>query len=120
MKFGETIRELRQERNLSQRELAAIVDVTFTYISKIENHKLDFGEHPSEEMICKLAAALEADEDALLILAEKVPPTIKQRVMERPEVFRKFAELDDRSLDRLVEQIDNSSTQRAGKKRKAR
>lgn len=106
MRFGETIRELRQERNLSQRELAAMVDVTFTYISKIENHKLDFGEHPSEEMICKLAAALKADEDTLLILAEKVPPQIRQRVMERPEVFRKFAKLDDKTLDQLVKQAD--------------
>ncbi|MEO1618681.1 MAG: helix-turn-helix transcriptional regulator [Planctomycetota bacterium] len=106
MKFGETIRELRQERNLSQRELAVMVDVTFTYISKIENHKLDFGEHPSENMICKLATALDTDEETLLILAEKVPPRIKQRVMERPEVFRKFAKLDDKSLDQLVAQID--------------
>ena len=117
MKFGETIRELRQERNLSQRELAAIVDVTFTYISKIENHKLDFGDHPSEDMICKLAAALGADEDTLLILAEKVPPTIKQRVMERPEVFRKFAQLDDRTLDQLVEQADKKDVRKSKKPR---
>ena len=106
MRFGETIRSLRQERDLSQRELAAKVDVTFTYISKIENHKLDFGEHPSEEMICKLAGALGEDADTLLILAEKVPPLIKQRVMERPDVFRKIATLDDKSLDRLVAQAN--------------
>ena len=106
MRFGETIRSLRQERNLSQRELAAKVDVTFTYISKIENHKLDFGEHPSEEMICKLAEALEEDADTLLILAEKVPPLIKQRVMERPDVFRKIATLDDKALDQLVAQVN--------------
>ena len=68
MRFGETIRSLRQERNLSQRELAAKVDVTFTYISKIENHKLDFGEHPSEEMICKLAGALGEDADTLSLI----------------------------------------------------
>ena len=106
MRFGETIRSLRQERNLSQRELAAKVDVTFTYISKIENHKLDFGEHPSEEMICKLAEALKEDADTLLILAEKVPPLIKQRVMERPDVFRKIASLDDKALDQLVAQVN--------------
>ena len=117
MRFGEAIRELRQERNLSQRELAAMVDVTFTYISKIENHKLDFGEHPSEVMICKLAEALAADEDELLFLAEKVPPQIKQRVMERPEAFRKFAQLDDKTLDQLVEQADKSNGNRGKKPR---
>ena len=109
MRFGETIREMRQDRKLSQRDLAEKVGVTFTYISKIENHKLDFGQHPSEEMICKLAVALGADEDSLLILAEKVPPHIRQRVMERPEVFRKFASLDDKTLDQLLKQADKKT-----------
>ena len=40
MQFGQRIRELRQARNLSQRELAGKVGVTFTYISKIENDPL--------------------------------------------------------------------------------
>lgn len=106
MRFGETIRALRAKRNLSQRELAAMVDVTFTYISKIENHKLDFGEYPSEAMIHKLAESLDADETELLLLAEKVPPRIRQRVMERPEAFSKIAELDDETLDKFVAQID--------------
>ena len=50
-------------------------------------------------MIVKLAEALEADADELLILAKKVPPQIKKRVLERPEAFRKLAELDDQALD---------------------
>ncbi len=110
MRFGETIREMRQDCKLSQRELAEKVGVTFTYISKIENHKLDFGQHPSEEMICKLAEALGADENAMLVLAEKIPPQVRQRVIERPEIFRKFAELDDKSLDQLEKQIDRKRT----------
>ena len=73
MTFGEKIRELRKAKNLSQRDLAAKVKVNFTYISKIENEKLDFGDYPSEELILKLAKALEADADELLILAKKVP-----------------------------------------------
>lgn len=105
MRFGESIRVLRRERQLSQRALAAKVGVTFTYISKIENHKLDFGEYPSEAMIHKLAEALDADENELLLLAEKVPPRIRQRVFERPEAFSQIAELDDKALDRLVGQI---------------
>ena len=117
MRFGETIRTLRHERNLSQRELAVMVDVTFTYISKIENHKLDFGEYPSEEMIRRLAVALETDQDTLLILAEKVPPQIKQLVLERTEVFRKFAQLDDKALDQLVEQVDKKNGRKSRQRR---
>ena len=33
-----------------------------TYLSKTENEKLDFAQFPSEELIRKLAVALEADE----------------------------------------------------------
>lgn len=106
MRFGKRLRELRQAKNLSQRDLAAEVGVNFTYISKIENEKLDFAQFPGEELIRKLAKALEADEDELLLLAQKIPEQIKKRVMERPDAFRKFADLDDKEIDRLLEEID--------------
>ena len=106
MRFGERLRELRQAKNLSQRDLAAEVGVNFTYISKIENEKLDFAQFPGVELIRKLAAALEADLDELLILAQKIPEQIKKRVMERPDAFRKFADLDDKEIDRLLDEID--------------
>lgn len=109
MTFGERIRQLRKEMNLSQRDLATKVGVNFTYISKIENEKLDFGDYPSEDLIRKLAKALRADADELLILAEKVPEVIKKRVMERPDVFRKLAKLDDESLDKLLENLDDET-----------
>ena len=109
MTFGERIRHLRKEKNLSQRDLATKVGVNFTYISKIENEKLDFGDYPSEDLIRKLAKALRADADELLILAEKIPEAIKKRVMERPDVFRKLAKLDDESLDRLLENLDDET-----------
>jgi len=104
--FGETVRDLRKEQNLSQRDLAAKVDVSFTYVSKIENEKLDFGDYPSEDLIRKLAAALDADADQLMILAKKVPDRIRQRVMERPDAFRKIADLDDAKLDRLLDGME--------------
>ncbi len=56
MQFDQSIRELRQARNLSQRELAGWVVVTFTYIRKIKNDKIEFGDYPSEALISKLAA----------------------------------------------------------------
>ncbi len=107
MTFGERIRELRQGKHLTLRDLAADVNVTFTYLSKIENQKLSYGEFPSEEMILKLAKALEADSDELMLLAEKIPDAIRQRVLERPEVFRKMATLDDEQLNDVLTYIDN-------------
>ncbi len=106
MTFGERIRELRKAKNLTLRDVAKKVQVNFTYISKIENQKLDFGDYPSEDLIRKLAKVLEADEDELLLLAKKIPEDIKKRVIERPDAFRKIAKLDDEALDRLLEEIE--------------
>ena len=107
MTFGERIRELRQIKNLTLRDLAKKVRVTFTYLSKIENQKLSFGEFPSDDLIVKLAKTLDADSDDLLILAEKIPEAIRRRVLERPDVFRRMATLDDKRLDAVVEFLDS-------------
>jgi transcriptional regulator with XRE-family HTH domain len=47
--------------------------VTFTYLCKIENQKLSFGEFPSDELIVRLARALNADPDELLSWPRKSP-----------------------------------------------
>jgi transcriptional regulator with XRE-family HTH domain len=104
MNFGERIRELRQAKRLTLRDLASKVGVGFTYISKIENHKLEEGHGPSEKLIHKLAMELDADQEELLLLAEKVPEPIRKRVCERPDVFRVVAEMTDNELDRLLQQ----------------
>lgn len=89
--FGQRIRELRQAKQWSLRELAPKVGVGFTYLSKVENGKLDFGDYPSEALIHRLADALDVDEDELLILAGRVPSAIRKRIQERPDAFRMLA-----------------------------
>lgn len=103
--FGQRLRELRRAKGLSQGVLADRVGVGFTYISRCETGTLDFAQYPSEDLILKLAKALEADQDELLVLAKKVPPTIRERVLERPEAFGKLARLDDAMLDRVMAQV---------------
>jgi transcriptional regulator with XRE-family HTH domain len=104
--FGLRIRELRQVKRLNQRVLAAKIGVHFTYVSRFENENLDFGPYPSEVLIVKLAQVLDADEDELLVLAKKILWQIRRRFLERPEVFRKVAALDDEPLDRLMTAIE--------------
>jgi HTH-type transcriptional regulator, competence development regulator len=106
MTFGQTIRELRKKQDLTQRELAARVGINFTYLSKIENDKLQEIQFPSEETIVGLAKALDADVDELLLLAQKVPDSIKERIIQRPDVFRKIALLDDADLSSLLETLE--------------
>ena len=108
MTFGDRLRELRKNRDMSQKTLAGKVAINFTYLSKIENERLDYAQSPSEELICRLAAALDANEDELLILAKKIPARIKERVLERPDVFSALAKCDDKTLDKLLSQIKPS------------
>ena len=91
MRFGDRVRDLRKRKGLGQRALAKLVGVSFTYVSKIENHHLDCGDYPSESLIHRLAVALGADEDELMIMTQRVPDQIRDRVMSRPDVFRQLA-----------------------------
>jgi transcriptional regulator with XRE-family HTH domain len=112
MLFGQRIKELRKAKHLTLRELAARVGVGFTYISKIENHKLEEGHCPSERLIHRLAIELDGDEQELLILAEKLPDLVRQRYLQRPEVFAALAECDDTTLDEVMRQIRANRPQR--------
>jgi len=106
MTFGTRLRELRKAKHLSQRGLADLVEINFTYLSKVESEKLDHAQYPSEDLIRKLAIALEADVDELLLLAKKIPTDIRDRVIERPDAFRKIASLDNQALDEILRQIE--------------
>jgi transcriptional regulator with XRE-family HTH domain len=116
--FGQRVRELRRAKNLGQRPLAAMLRVSFTYLSRIENENLDFGPYPSEDLICRLAEALDADPDELLILAKKVPEKIRRRVFERPDAFSKLADLDDEGLDRVLAVLGEPAPARTKRKAK--
>ncbi|QDV30327.1 anaerobic benzoate catabolism transcriptional regulator [Planctopirus ephydatiae] len=112
MTFGERVRELRHAKGWSLRVLAEKVDVGFTYLSRVENGRLNFGDYPSDALIHRLADALEADEEELTVLAERVPERIRRRVLQRPDVFGALANCDDKTLDKLMTEI--------GKKRRNR
>ena len=94
MTFGKRVRQLRKAKGFTLRKLGPTVGVGFTYLSRVENGRLTYGEYPSRALIRRLAGALGADEDELLLLAGKIPEKIKQRVLERPDAFRRVAELD--------------------------
>ena len=113
MKFGERVRQLRSAKSWSLRDLADRVGVGFTYLCRVENERLNFGDYPSDALIHRLADALEADEEELVILAERVPERIRSRILQRPDVFGALAECDDRTLDKVLGQI---STKTSGKK----
>ena len=109
MQFGEKVRSLRLSLGLTQQEIAERTDVSVSYISKVENEKLHFGDYPSEKFIHRLADVLKADEDQLLLLADKVPAAIRKRIRQRPDLFRRIAMMDNRALDALESSIGFTS-----------
>jgi len=88
--------------------MASRLQVSVSYISKVENERLHFGDYPSEKFIHKLAHELETDEDELLILSDRVPERLRQRIRQRPEAFNAFAKLDDVTMDSVLATIDHS------------
>ncbi len=93
MSFGQRIKELRRQRNLTQRQLAEQTGVDFTYLSKIENDRLEHT--PSIRTIQDLARALETDELELMELANKLPPLLEAiaRDKEALRFFRRVSEM---------------------------
>ena len=115
MTFGKKVRQLRHAKGWSLRDLAEKVEVGFTYLSRVENERLNFGDYPSDALIHRLAEALEANEDELLILAKRIPEPVRKRFLQRPDAFCAFATCDDATLDKLMVEIGQMP-----RKRKAR
>lgn len=118
MTFGNRVRQLRHEKKWSLRDLAGKVGVGFTYLSRVENERLNFGDYPSDALIHRLADALDADEGELLLLAKRIPEPVKKRFLQRPDAFRAFAACDDATLDKLMVEIGQAPTPRRAARKK--
>ena len=106
---GQRIREIRKSRNLTQRELADRVGINFTYLSRVENDRLDDEQTPRAETLQRIAKALDADPDELLLLARRIPDAYRDRILSRPGVFRKLLNLSDTDLESLVGQLEQQA-----------
>jgi transcriptional regulator with XRE-family HTH domain len=118
MTFGDRVRQLRHAKEWSLRDLAGKVGVGFTYLSRVENERLNFGDYPSDALIHRLANALDADEEELLLLAKRIPEQVKKRVLQRPDAFCAFATCDDATLDKLMAEIGQTPRPRRAAKEK--
>ena len=71
--FGTKIRDLRKQAGLTEKQLADQLDVSFTYICKIETGAKP---PPSEKIILEMADILHAERDELMLLAGRIPSDV--------------------------------------------
>ena len=102
---GKRIREIRKARNLTQRQLAEKVGINFTYLSRVENDRLDDDQTPREDTLQKIAEALETDADELLLLARRIPDAFRDRILSKPGIFRRILTLSDQALEELLDDV---------------
>lgn len=105
--IGQRIREIRKARNLTQRQLADQVGLNFTYLSRIENDRLDADQTPREETLEKIAGALDTDLDELLLLARRIPDSFRSRILAKPGMFRRILNLSDDDLERMLTEVES-------------
>lgn len=110
MDFGEKLRELRKAHAYSQRDLADRLNVSFTYLSKLENNRMD--RPPSEDLIRKIAQVLGANADELLVLAQRIPTDVADIILERPESIELLRSMEDMSQDEWRAMIHEAKKKR--------
>jgi transcriptional regulator with XRE-family HTH domain len=105
--FGSKLKQLRQEHRITQRDLADRIGKDFTYISKMENDKLE--NSPSEDTIKKIALVLETDSDELILLAKKVPTAMREKIVDddlAATFLRKVSNLTSEQRKNIKDIID--------------
>ncbi len=97
--FGQYIRNLRISHNLRQNDVSDMAEIKKTYLSKIENDRVD---PPSEEILIRLAKVLHENPLKMIIRAGKVPSVFQSIIVNDEETFqyleKKYYAENDQSL----------------------
>lgn len=93
--FAEAFREKRRQSGLSQRRLAELAEVDFSYVSKLENGRLPA---PAAETICRFAKILGCPEEELLAAAKKMPASVGGSLSARASALRFLQEASNLDL----------------------
>ena len=100
-RVGNLIRKLREERGMTQRRLAEATGANYTYLSKIENGRLDHT--PSSKTLVAIADALGIDWDWLLTEYGRPPEKLTQPIASHAEFFRRLGQLRGKQLDAALQ-----------------
>ena len=100
--FGEFIRTRREELKITLRKFAALVDMSPTYLSKVERGEFP---PPAEKKILAIAKHLQVDSDVLLGLAGRVASDVTEIIQKQPLEMANFLRAAERMPKAEVERI---------------
>lgn len=101
--FGQTVRKLREEKKITLRKMALMLEVSATYLSKIERDEP--GSKPSEEVIKKISRVLNQDEDELLALAGKISSDLQEIIRQNPRKLASFLRTAKGKSDEEIREV---------------
>lgn len=105
--FGKLLRKKRVEKGFSLRRFAELVGVSPTYLSHVEQGKVDTP--PRAERVRRMAELLGENADEWSALAgrmpEDLPDIIKQQPTQMPELLREASGLSPEQLKQLIAKI---------------
>jgi transcriptional regulator with XRE-family HTH domain len=79
--FGALVRQEREAKGIGLREMAKMIEVSPTYLSKVERDEFP---PPAEERVRAIAKIIECDVDELLALAGRVSSDLTDIIKRRP------------------------------------
>ncbi|CAM1352192.1 helix-turn-helix domain-containing protein [Tenacibaculum ascidiaceicola] len=94
MSFGENLKKIRTEKNISQGDLGKMIDVHSTHISRYERNLTS----PTIEVTRKIADALEVTTDALVYGSDEQIVTSKLKDTELLQLFYKVQQLNQEDI----------------------
>jgi transcriptional regulator with XRE-family HTH domain len=80
-KFGEFVRRKRVEKEIGLREMAKMIGVSPTYLSKVERDEFP---PPAEDKVRKIAEIIGCDSDELLARAGRVSSDLSEIIKQHP------------------------------------
>ena len=85
--FGQRVREMRMQKQITLRKFAEMIGVSATYVSQIERDEF---KPPSEDKIRQIADLLGEDKDEMLALADKVSSDLPLIIQKHPQQVATF------------------------------
>lgn len=117
MSFGKTLQGIRRKKGKTQREIADLISMDYSYYSKLENDRL--GSKPTRETVERISEALDCNDqekNELLLSAGRTTEEFEQvarAVKEEPEksasfnrLFKAALGLSPDKLEEIVKDVE--------------